>query len=317
MCIFFIDHIPIAWYFFQVTFSKTRIRSMRTTILLFIILFGNTAFGGWDDIVATPIEQVTAVGVPVDVKIRFERDLGLGMFNPNVSGLPVKFYLGLNGELLNSVLTNSDGIAKVKFFATQPGRFVIVGEIEDGESSHSPIKVPVYVLEPTDRVIVSDIDGTLSDLPDYLIPVKSADAPTFPDAPEVLNWISQCAHVIYLTNRDQFLYSATKQFLANREFPIGPLLMNRYTKWGDFPFEKDPMRAALFKRDLLLSLKDRGIEVELGLGDRNSDAWAYNNSGVESFIRESDKSDLKLPSTIYSSYRDLKGKLEERWGNCN
>lgn len=289
---------------------------MRTIILLFITFFGNTAFCGWDDIVATPIEQVTTVGVPIDVKIRFERDLGLGMFNPNVSGLPVKFYLGLNGELLNSVLTNGDGIAKVNFLATQTGRFLIIGEIEDAESSYRPIEIPVFVFEPTERVIVSDIDGTLSNLPEYLIPIKSADAPTFPDAPEVLNWISKCAHVIYLTNRDQFLYSATKQFLTLREFPIGPLLMNRYTEWEDFPIEKDPMRAALFKRDVLLSLKDKGLTVELGLGDKNSDAWAYTNSGVESFIRENDKSGLILPSTIYSSYRDLQGKLEERWGNC-
>ena len=68
----------------------------------FIALFFITATSnaGWGDIVATPMEDITTVGSRIEVKIKYERDLGLGMLNPDVEGLMVKFTHGMDGKAL-------------------------------------------------------------------------------------------------------------------------------------------------------------------------------------------------------------------------
>lgn len=254
------------------------------------------------------MEDITTVGAPIDVKIKYERDLGLGMLNPDVEGLRVKFTLGLNGESLGIKISNWDGIAKIKFIPALKGKFSIYAQITNTGEISTPIEIPIYAINEENEVIVTDIDGTISDLPDYLIAYYGNKAPTFDYAPELFNLLSENLHIIYLTNRDDAIYYSTHDFLSLHDFPSGTVIMNQWSSIEDLPFIRDPLRPAYFKMEIIKNLLKRGIKIIYGIGNANSDALAYTGSDVGCYILESDE-EIEYPCTIFRTYRALKSKL--------
>ncbi|MFC2074839.1 phosphatase domain-containing protein [Bdellovibrionota bacterium] len=284
---------------------------MRKLIPLLILLVSSPVLAGSDDIVATPMEEVTVVGQPVYVRVKFEYDYGFGMLNPDAEDLEVRFTLGENGKELGWGYSDDDGIAEVLFDPPGEGKFSIFAHIIDEEAETYPVEIPVFVFDQDKPVIVSDIDGTLSDLPDYLIPYYSHEAPTFPDAPEVLRWLSRHANIVYLTNRDDFLYHPTHEFLENQDFPQGPVILNSWSFY-EFPIISNPLTPAIFKTEVLKELLDRGLLIKLGIGNANSDALAYHNAEIPGYIFEYDDEEITFPSIRYDSYKKLKNMLKKR-----
>lgn len=281
---------------------------MRFISFISLIFIAATSNAGWDDIVATPIEDITMVGSRVEVKIKYERDLGLGMLNPDVEDLAVKFTDGRNGKLLGTARSNNDGIAKINFVPAIRGRHSIYATIIDDTSETVPIEISIYAVDKEDNVIVTDIDGTISDLPDYLIPYYGDEAPTFDFAPKLFQLLSENAHVVYLTNRDDTLYYSTQDFLNLHRFPKGTLIMNQWSSIDDIPYLGDPLRPAFFKIAVIKGLLSRGINITYGIGNADSDALAYTESNIGCYILESDE-EINFPCTIFRTYRGLKSRL--------
>ncbi|MFC2074840.1 phosphatase domain-containing protein [Bdellovibrionota bacterium] len=271
----------------------------------------STNFIGFFDIIPTPFEEVTVLGTPVYVQVKFEYDYGFVIFNPNVPDLEIRFTLARTGEELDRVFTDNDGVAEFLFDPPSKGKFLIYAEVLDEDVKIFPIEIPVFVFDEDDRVIVSDIDGTLSDLEDFLIPFYGPDAPAYPDSPEVLRWLNQFVKIIYLTNRDDFLYEGTKEFLRKHDFPDSPTILNSWTNINQFPYIRNPLTPADFKKEVIEELLDRGLDVQLGIGNANSDAKAYYESGITSYIHREDNERITYPSIMYDSYIELKEMLKE------
>src|SRR3990167_8088100 len=265
----------------------------------FIALFFITATSnaGWGDIVATPMEDITTVGSRIEVKIKYERDLGLGMLNPDVEGLMVKFTHGMDGKALGISRSDYNGIAKMDFIPPSKGRYSIYAKIIDNSDQTIPIEIPIYAVDREDGVIVTDIDGTISDLPAYLIPYYGHEAPTFDFAPKLFKLLSENTQIIYLTNRDDALYYSTHDFLNLHEFPDGTLIMNQWDSMDDLPYLRDPLDPALFKIKIIKTLLSRGVRVIYGIGNANSDAFAYTESTIGCYILKSDE-EINYPCTI-------------------
>ena len=143
----------------------------------------------------------------------------------------------------------------------------------------------LFVLDPATPVAIVDIDHTLSDLSTWKVPFQGADAPTFPGAPQLINDLARTHQIIYLTARDDSFDRISRVFLNRHGFPDGPVIYNDLglTTWAELQ-QLDEGRHGEFKLRVIQGLQARGVNVVLGIGDKDTDAFAYESSGIQSYI---------------------------------
>ncbi len=263
----------------------------------------------FNKVVTTPHDQVALPGVPTTVEAKFERDLGLGYANPDLTGKEVEFFYG--GASIGKATTNGDGVARRAW--TTPAGVTGVLRIQYKMTSSSyrnsagSLRVFVSAPRPT---FVFDIDLTLSDLPEWQVPISGQDAPAFPYAPEFVNHVSGAGFgVIYMTARDDALDVRTRAFLRNQGFPDGAIFYN------DLGLRTAEERAMLsssnhgkYKTRKLRELYAAGIPIVAGVGNTPTDAEAYRAVGMESYIlNPSDP--IPAGSVIFNNYRQLDAML--------
>lgn len=132
-----------------------------------------------------------------------------------------------------------------------------------------------FVTPPGHPVIVSDVDGTLTESENaYPISLATDTMPAaHPHAPEALaSAIGHGVSVVYITARGDRFTQDTREWFAANNFPRGPIRMPSaiITLPGDETVE--------FKSDALASLA--GQKLVAGIGNRNSDVDAYTNAGL-------------------------------------
>src|SRR5438876_6553311 len=111
-------------------------------------------------VVETGFDQVGVVGKPSRLSAKFEMNLP-GPFNPDQSGKNVEFYI--NGRLVGTSKTDSEGQAAIDYTPTQNGRYDFTYRIADSRYSDPQGKATLYV-DPPRPTLVFDIDGTLSNM---------------------------------------------------------------------------------------------------------------------------------------------------------
>ena len=155
----------------------------------------------------------------------------------------------------------------------------------DGDRSGA--RFLAFVAEPGTPIVVSDVDGTLTDsenaYPESLVTGATVDAQ--PNAAAAL-----AGHtLVYLTARGDRFTQDTRDWLAAQGFPRGPLRMPSaiVTQSG--------ADTAAFKSAALATL---GVfEIVAGIGNRDSDITAYTGAGVAAYI--------KLPEFLAEVAADL------------
>jgi hypothetical protein len=254
----------------------------------------------------TALDAVTTVGQPVELRAKFEG--GVSVHRPDKRDTSVTFTQVETGLQMNA-RTNWDGVASTQIKAQVPGvyRFRVTMDGRRGVSAESR----VWVLDPARPVVVIDIDGTLSTMGELKVPFAGGRAASFPGAPDVVRDLAKTHQVVYLTARDDGLDRVTRRFLDRHDYPDGPVIYNDWGVWRRSErAQLSSKNHGTFKLGVLQALRSRGVNLVLGIGNSETDAFAYEQAELPSMIITEEIG--HGPSFRFRDYRtELRPKLEE------
>jgi phosphatidate phosphatase PAH1 len=149
---------------------------------------------------------------------------------------------------------------------------------------HSFAEGTVFVVPPATKVVVFDVDGTLTSGNSELIELLIAgDEPEMmPDASTIVNAYVDAGYLpVYLTGRMYFLREGTLHWMRRMGFPPG--VMYTANDWRN----TTPGRPFIgkFKTNLLRDLIDEaGIDIVHAYGNAKTDVCAYADAGIDPAI---------------------------------
>lgn len=142
-----------------------------------------------------------------------------------------------------------------------------------------------YVAPDDSPLVVSDVDGTLTDSENAFIETVVNGEQPGQQAGAAAAFTAAAARgyqLVYVTARGNQYTGATRQWLAAQGFPRGPLRLaaSFVTLPGGDTTD--------FKTKTIMDLIGQGLRVESGVGNRATDITAYANAGVaaaQTFIK--------------------------------
>jgi phosphatidate phosphatase PAH1 len=136
------------------------------------------------------------------------------------------------------------------------------------------VRFLAYVAPAGTRVVVSDVDGTLTRSERAMLAtvVFGRDLATQPDAPAALRGLVASGHpIVYVTGRGDQYTEVTRDWLRRHGFPRGPLRLAPATTMPS------GARTIDYKAGALRGLH---LPVAAAIGNRASDITAYGRAGV-------------------------------------
>ncbi len=150
--------------------------------------------------------------------------------------------------------------------------FVVKGDLSGADQF-------IEVLPDGARIVVSDIDGTLttSESASWTEAFGASPPGANPGSPEVLTTLAERGfYVFFLTARPEWFVQKTRDWLTLRGFPPG-MLHTTFSIIGE-----TGSAAIEFKTSELATLKTKtGITPTYGFGNTDSDSAAYENANLQ------------------------------------
>ncbi len=209
--------------------------------------------------------------------------------------------------------TSGDGAVRIALPATPaPGRYPFVLTVAGDASAAVGA---VWVVAPAQRIVIFDVDGTLTEGDEALVEqlISGVSPPPRAGAAAVAQrHVALGATPVYLTGRPTVLAGMTRAWLREHGFPEGPVLTTT-TAAAAMPTEDGVQR---FKQDAITRLLERGLVVERAYGNALTDICAYARAGLPpaaTFIAGSHGGkgcDGGPPTVAVASYEALLPALE-------
>lgn len=232
------------------------------------------------EVVGTGLDSATTPGQATTLRAKFEHGRWLRI---DVRYRSVEFRCDALG-VRTTARTDIDGVATASITPARAGTFRFTARLLDDDGPTTSGRLFVY--DPAKPILVTDIDGTISDLPDWQVPFRGHKAPVFKGSPETLARLAQRYRIVYLTARDDRWDGKTREFLRRNGFPDGPVFYNDLGLLTHAEREQlEPEHHGQFKLGVIRGLSSRGVDVRVGLGNAETDAWAYEQAGIRSYIR--------------------------------
>jgi hypothetical protein len=136
-----------------------------------------------------------------------------------------------------------------------------------------------WVVAPKQRVVVFDIDGTLTKGDEALVEQLLSGHSPEPrsGAAKVVNELAaNGALPVYITGRPHLLAGMTRAWLTEHGFPPGPVRMTTDTG-AAMPTDDGVQK---FKLETLRMLQDKGVVIERVYGNAVTDICAYAQAGI-------------------------------------
>jgi len=224
---------------------------------------GEHLFAGYD-VLALPNEEVA-----------LQARLQGGDFLRGMPGYAVQF--ARDGQPYKTAETDKDGLARASFAPAAPGDYLFSAAL-------SPTGFPSTPPPPTDVLVacrkadaplmVVDLDKTLVESGFDQVLIGSPRP--MPDSPPVMNRLAQRYTVVYLTHRPDYFGPKSKAWLWSQNYPRGPVLLSDVRAFIQ--------GSAAYKTAAIEQLRKRFARIEIGIGDKVSDAAAYHANGVKAFL---------------------------------
>ncbi|MDF1660720.1 MAG: hypothetical protein P1V97_03055 [Planctomycetota bacterium] len=248
-------------------------------------------------------DAVTVPGKTVTLGAKFEKNWGPWV-RPDIKKEMVSFTI--DGASIGQDKTDGQGKAHVQWTPKKAGVFQFNALLVKRKFT---VTGTIRVLEVKNKVLVFDIDGTISDMSEWLILFRGHKARAFPHAPKLLQALAKDYSIVYLTARDDSFSSLTEAFLKRHKFPKGTIIYNEYGGGTDDELgnQLNPKNHAKFKLAVLKKLKKQGLNLVAGIGNAKTDAEAYTKAKISSYIRSEES---YSGSYSFLSYRKLQEKLE-------
>jgi len=182
-----------------------------------------------------------------------------------------------DGRIFKAAQTGQDGTAKVSFTPLREGDFAFQAQpapIGFEQTPPSPQDILVACRRADEPIIVVDLDKTLvasgfsSVLVGQPVPMERSA--------EVLARIAQDHTIVYLTHRPEYFGPKSKAWLKHHNYPTGPVLLSSVAGFLG--------GSEAFKTQMLATLQERFSNIQIGIGDKISDAAAYLNNDIRAFL---------------------------------
>jgi len=212
---------------------------------------------------------------PVELAARLQQVEGL----KGVEGAAVGFFDG--EKVLGVARTDKDGLASVRWLPPGEGNYVFEARVVEAPKSGpedllklTPAPLRVAARRKETPFVVIDLDHTVVD--SSFLRVLFTDAKPMAESVRVCKRIAEQYGIIYLTHRPDLLTVKSKTWLAEQDYPLGPLLVSQLKEaFGD---------SGKFKTGVLKSLRESYPNVKIGIGDKLSDAQAYVDNGLTAYL---------------------------------
>jgi len=228
-----------------------------------------------------------------------------------VKGATITFYDN-RSQLVGSAVADERGTATVAWTPPAQGDYRFTAGIvslpegtREGRNVQAITPAPLLVAARSrdGRFVVIDLDHTIVDSSFWRVLLGSARPAE--DSVRVTKRIAAKYNLIYLTHRPDLLTRKSKEWLAQHGYPPAPLLVS-------------DVKSALpgsgaFKTARLAEITKAYPNVEIGIGDKISDAQAYVDSGLVAYLLpDCDRDDAKNMRKMADQLRLLRdrGKIQ-------
>ena len=198
-----------------------------------------------------------------------------GDFLRGKAGVVIRFLR--DGKLYAAAETDSDGAAVVQFTPEAPGDYRFTVEVAPAglpDSPPSPVDILVACRKSDAPLLVVDMDKTVVASGFHTVLIGKPDP--MPDSARVLTRLAGTHTVVYLTHRPDYFGPKSEAWLKANGYPKGPLLLSSA---GGFM-----KGSSAFKTAAIQEMKKKFNKIEIGIGDKISDAQAYHANGLRSFL---------------------------------
>lgn len=285
--------------------TRTLHRPPRGGLLLSLALVALSGSLASAQVASVAHDAITTPGTSVRLGTKFERSRYGGLWRPDLRWKRVTYrFQGLSGR----VLTDFDGMAIVR--APAPATAGVYTYEAEMSSPSATAQGKMWVLDPQRPLVIVDIDGTISDLPEWQVPFMGGHARAYADSPQLLRDLARTYQIVYLTARDDTFDPQTRAFLKRRGFPEAPVIYNDLGLWTSEErrqLKKD--EHGTFKLRKIQELQALGLQVAFGIGNSETDGWAYEQAGLPSYLRT--EASGSGSSFRFSRYATLRARLRQ------
>jgi hypothetical protein len=229
-------------------------------------------------------DVITVPGRTVEVKARLQqRNIP---FFKDIEEVPLHFRLtsappGVDVKLEEQKITDEKGGASVFLPVEKEGIYKIEVLYSGSKKFESKVdEIVVLAIEHQKPMAVFDLDYTLTKN-NWLHDVEKIK-PYDENTVRVIQEMSEKYAIIYLSGRPQPVHRATKKWLKMNGFPDGPILL-----W--YPSKLEWLTTDLYKKDALMTLREEGFNLALGVGDRAKDARLYRKVKMKTIMLTKNK----------------------------
>jgi phosphatidate phosphatase PAH1 len=246
-------------------------------------------------------------------------DLAYDAFDKAIEDEDVEVYACTGGAWRLVGQTRSDGEGRWKLALTgaarlPPGLHDLVVSLP---ADRSGATATAYVAHNGEAIFVCDIDGTLTESENAIIPevIFHDSVSSQPGAGAALSSISARGYQpVYLTARPNRYAELTRRWLASKGLPRGPVILQTdITMPGD--------AALTAKKHALEALRATGVRIAFGIGNRATDITAYGHAGLTAeriwiedtqYASEIDPLVAKGLATAFKTYQALELQSRRR-----
>ena len=252
-----------------------------------------TLFYGYD--------RLTYPGEPVDLtaRVRWVRTM------KDVPGVTIEFRQG--AKVIGRAKTDEDGVARLAWKAPKRGDYAFTADIyavpnPDYNEMLKVTPAPLVIsARPKDtKFVVVDLDHTAVGSSFFRVIVGGAKP--MGGAAAAVRELDKKRDIIYLTHRPDVLMVKSRNWLKQHGFPRGTLMVSRLRQaFGS---------SGKFKSAQIRTLRLMFPGVEIGIGDKISDAEAYVANGMTAYLiphydRDDDDDCREMAAKIKKIHKDI------------
>ena len=190
-------------------------------------------------------------------------------------GHVVRFYR--DGQLYKAAETNQDGIAAIAFTPDRTGDFLFRAEAASAgfeTDPPDPQELRVVCRAADTPMMVVDLDKTVVGSGFHVVLMGNPEP--MAGSLEVLKRLAETYTIVYLTHRPVFFSITSKQWLLEQGYPPGAVMLSSVE--GFIKGNEE------FKSEVIAELRRTFTGMDLGIGDKVSDAAAYHANGLKAYL---------------------------------
>ena len=260
---------------------------------------GRVFVGSEEGIIFYAFDTLTEPNRPVDLTVKLQ-----SVKFKNYRDITIAYYL--DSTFIASAKTDNNGLASISWKSPTTGDYRFLARIDKVPDKNTqalldadPVSLLVAVRKREEPFVVIDLDHTLVDSSFFKVLLGGGEP--MADSVEITHKIAKDYSLIYLTHRPDLMTQRGKAWLQEHGYPTAPLIVSQLREAIGSSGE--------FKTARLSTIREAFTNMQIGIGDKVSDAQAYVDNGMTAFlIPHFDQTDPEEMQELAWNIRDFRGK---------